>query len=82
VRRAGVLLARRLSLLLRVVLVLAGVLVLLDAWGVSGSPIATWQRVMDAGFTVETLQVTVGRTLLGAFVVYLACSCRGSSDRS
>jgi potassium-dependent mechanosensitive channel len=76
-RRAGVLLARRLSLLVRVVLVLAGALVLLDIWGVSGSPIATWQRVMDAGFTMGTLRVTVGRTLFGGFVVYLAVLLSG-----
>ncbi len=76
-RRVGVLLARRLSLLLRGAFVLVGALVLLDLWGVSESPIATWQRIMDAGFTVGTLQVTVGQALLGAFVVYLAVLVSG-----
>lgn len=77
VRRTAALLGQRLTLVLRVVLVVAGALVLLDVWGVSESPIATWQRIMDAGFTVGALKVTVGRVLLGAFVVYLAVLVSG-----
>lgn len=77
VRRAGLLLARRLSLALRVVLVVIGGLVLLDIWGLAGSPITTWRSVMDAGFSVGTFRVSVGRVFLGAFVVYLTVLVSG-----
>lgn len=76
-RRAAVLLAERLTLLLRVVLVVAGALVLLDLWGAAESPLTTWRRAMDAGFDVGAFQVTVGRILLGAVVVYLAVLVSG-----
>jgi small-conductance mechanosensitive channel len=76
-RRAGVLLARRMISLLRIALLVVGALVLLDIWGATGSPIANWQRIMAAGFTVGTLRVTFGRVLLGALVVYLAVLLSG-----
>lgn len=76
-RRAAVLLGERLTVLLRIVLVASGGLVLLDIWGLTESPITTWRGAMDAGFTVGTVQVTVGRVLLGAFVVYLAVLVSG-----
>jgi small-conductance mechanosensitive channel len=76
-RRAAVLLAHRMILILRVALVAVGGLLLLDIWGGTGSSVATWQRIMAAGFQVGTLRVTVGRMLLGAFVVYLAVLVSG-----
>ncbi|MDT8369337.1 MAG: mechanosensitive ion channel [Longimicrobiales bacterium] len=77
VRRAGLLLAQRASRIVRFVLLGIAGLVLLDIWGVSGSPITTWQRVMDAGFTVGSFPVSVGRILLGAFIVYLTVAVSG-----
>ncbi|MEX2526667.1 MAG: mechanosensitive ion channel domain-containing protein [Gemmatimonadota bacterium] len=71
-RHTAALLAHRLIFLLRLALVVAGGLVLLDIWGVAASPVATWQRIMEAGFAVGTVSVTVGRVLLGVLVVYLA----------
>ncbi|MFO8175724.1 MAG: mechanosensitive ion channel, partial [Longimicrobiales bacterium] len=77
IQRGAALLAQRLTFALRVALVVAGALVFLDLWGATGSPIATWRRAMDAGVTVGTFEVTVGRILLGLFVVYLAVLASG-----
>ncbi len=75
--RAGVLLAQRLILIGRVVLALVGVLILLDVWGLTGSPVTTWQWIMSAGFTAGTFHLTVGRVVIGAVVVYLAVLVSG-----
>ncbi len=75
--RVGVLLAQRLLLIVRVVLALAGVLILLDVWGLTGSPVTTWQWIMGAGFTAGTFHLTVGRVVIGALVVYLAVLVSG-----
>jgi small-conductance mechanosensitive channel len=76
-RRAGVLLAQRMILVVRIALVGVGLLILLDIWGVTGSPIVTVERIVSVGFTAGTVRVTVGRVLLGAFVVYLAVLVSG-----
>lgn len=77
IRQAGVLLARRMIPVFRIVIIVMAVLVLFDTWGITGSPVATWQKLTDAGFTVGTLHVTVGRILLGALVVYVAVIVSG-----
>jgi potassium-dependent mechanosensitive channel len=71
-RRVGVPLAHRIMLLLQVVLIAAGVLVLLDVWELAPSPLATWQRLVGAGFAVGDVRITVGRILMGLLVVYFA----------
>jgi len=76
-RRAVVLLARRMIPVFRIAFIATAVLVLFDTWGITGSPVATWQAFTDAGFTVGTLHVTVERVLLGALVVYLAVIVSG-----
>jgi potassium-dependent mechanosensitive channel len=71
-RRVGVPLAQRLVLVLQVVVVTGAVLVLLDVWELAASPVEVWQRVVNAGFAIGNVRVTVGRLLLGALAVYLA----------
>jgi potassium-dependent mechanosensitive channel len=70
--RVAVRLAQRLILLVQVVTVIGAVLVLLDVWQVTESPVATWQRVTAAGFDIGPIRVTIGRILLGMLVVYIA----------
>jgi potassium-dependent mechanosensitive channel len=67
-------LVERVVAVLQVVLVVAGALVLLDVWELAPSPIETWGRVVGWGFTVAGLQVTVGRILFAAVLVYLAAT--------
>jgi small-conductance mechanosensitive channel len=70
--RVAVRLAQRLTFLVQIVTVIAAVLVLLDVWQLTGSPVATWQSIIDTGFNVGPIRVTIGRILLGVFVVYAA----------
>lgn len=65
-------LAERLVALLQVVLVVVAGLVLLDVWELAPSPMETWSRVIEWGFTIAGLQITVGRILFAAVLVYLA----------
>ncbi|HSJ05536.1 MAG TPA: mechanosensitive ion channel domain-containing protein [Longimicrobiales bacterium] len=71
-RRVGVPLAHRIMQLLQVLLIFGAILVLLDVWEVAQSPVAMWRLIIDAGFTVGSTRITVGRLLLGALVLYLA----------
>jgi small-conductance mechanosensitive channel len=70
--RVAVRLAQRLIFLVQIVTVIAAALVLLDVWQLTGSPVATWQSIVDTGFNVGPIRVTIGRILLGMFVVYAA----------
>ncbi|MBR9989860.1 MAG: mechanosensitive ion channel [Gemmatimonadetes bacterium] len=70
--RVAVRLAQRLIFLVQVVTVIAAVLLLLDVWQITESPVATWQRIIDTGFDAGPIRITVGRILLGILVVYLA----------
>ena len=70
--RVAVRLAQRLIFLVQIVTVVAAVLVLLDVWQLTDSPVDTWQRVTDAGFDAGPLRITVGSILLGIFVLYIA----------
>jgi small-conductance mechanosensitive channel len=70
--RVAVRLAQRLMFVVQVIAVMGAVLVLLDVWQVTESPIATWQRVRDTGFDVGPIHITIGRILLGILVVYSA----------
>ncbi len=72
IRTVAVPLAERLVVVLQVVLVISGTLVLLDVWELAPAPIETWNRVVNWGFELAGLQITVGRILLAAFLVYLA----------
>jgi potassium-dependent mechanosensitive channel len=71
-RRVGVPLAHRIMQLLQVLLVFGAILVLLDVWEVAQSPVTMWRLIIDAGFTVGSTRVTVGRILVGALVLYIA----------
>ena len=70
--RVAVRLVQRLILIVQVVTVIAAVLVLLDVWQLTGPPFATWQRIIDTGFDVGPIRVTIGSILLGILVVYIA----------
>jgi small-conductance mechanosensitive channel len=70
--RVAVRLAQRVVFLVQVVTVIAAALVLLDVWQITGSPLATWQSITDAGFDVGPIRVTIGRILLGMLIVYIA----------
>jgi potassium-dependent mechanosensitive channel len=76
-RGVGVRLAQRLMGLVRIVVATAAVLVLLDIWGIAESPIATWQRIIGAGFRVGPVEVTVGRILIAMLVLYGAVLLSG-----
>jgi potassium-dependent mechanosensitive channel len=76
-RGVGVRLAQRLIGLFRVAVVVIAVLVLLDIWGIAGSPVATWQSITGAGFELGPLRITVGRMLLGILVIYGAVLISG-----
>ena len=67
-------LAERLVTVLQVLLIVAGVLVLLDVWELAPSPIETWSEVVEWGFTIAGLRITVGRILFAALLVYLAAT--------
>lgn len=71
--RVAVRLAQRLIFLVQVVTVIAvALLLLLDVWQITESPVATWHRITDTGFDAGPIRITVGRILLGVLVVYLA----------
>jgi potassium-dependent mechanosensitive channel len=76
-RQAGVRVARRLIVLVKIVLVIAAGLIILDVWEIAASPIATWQRIANLGFGIGALRITVGRLLLGALVIYFAVLISG-----
>jgi potassium-dependent mechanosensitive channel len=76
-RRAGARVAERALVLVRVALVVAATLVLLDVWDLAESPVATWQWLMNAGFSIGTLRVTVGGIVAAALVLYLAVLTSG-----
>jgi potassium-dependent mechanosensitive channel len=65
-------LAERLLLLLQAFLILGATLTVLDVWEIAPSPAATWNRIMGSGFTLAGVEITIGRILLAAVVIYLA----------
>jgi potassium-dependent mechanosensitive channel len=71
-RRVGVPLAHRIMQLLQVLLIFGAILVLLDVWEVAQSPVTMWRVIIDAGFTMGSTRITVGRILLGGLALYLA----------
>jgi potassium-dependent mechanosensitive channel len=68
----GVRLAQRLMVIIRVVAVVIATLVVLDVWQLTGSPLATWQRITGTGFDVGPIHITIGRLLVGAVVIWMA----------
>jgi potassium-dependent mechanosensitive channel len=76
-RGVGVRLAQRLMGLVRIIVVTAAVLILLDIWGIAESPIATWQRIVSAGITVGPLHITVGRAIMAVLLLYGAVLTSG-----
>jgi potassium-dependent mechanosensitive channel len=68
----GVPLAQRVMTMLQVILVGVAILALLDTWEITPSPVQTWQIIINAGFTVAGVHITVGRILFGAAVIYIA----------
>ena len=71
-RRIGYPLAERLVWLLQAVLVFGVGLYLLDVWEIAPSPVQTWNALLDAGFRVGEIEITVGRILWAALAIYLA----------
>lgn len=65
-------LAERLVALLQVALVVVGGLVLLDVWELAPSPIEAWSALVEWGFTIAGLRITLGRVLFAVVLVYLA----------
>lgn len=72
IRRIGYPLTERLVWLLQVVLVVATALYILDVWEITPSPLQTWNAIIDAGFSIGSLEITVGRVLLAALAIYIA----------
>jgi small-conductance mechanosensitive channel len=70
--RVAVRLAQRLIFLVHIFTIIAAALVLLDVWQLTGSPVATWNSLLDTGFDVGPVNITIGRILLGVLVVYIA----------
>jgi potassium-dependent mechanosensitive channel len=68
----GIPLAERVVRILNIVFVISGALALLDVWEVAPAPTVTWNRIVSAGFVVAGIEITVGRIIAAAFVVYLA----------
>jgi potassium-dependent mechanosensitive channel len=71
-RRIGMRLAQRLMFVVQLVTIAVAALVLLDVWQLAESPIATWQRIINTGFALGPVRLTVGRILLGLLVIYIA----------
>jgi potassium-dependent mechanosensitive channel len=78
-RGVGVQLAQRLIFVFRIAVVVVATLVLLDIWGLTESPVATWQWIISRGFQAGPLPVTVGGILLGVLVMYGALLLSGLS---
>lgn len=72
VRRVAYALAERLVWLLQAVLVVGAALYILTVWELIPSPLQTWNAVVGWGFTIGNLEITVGRVLLAALVLYVA----------
>jgi small-conductance mechanosensitive channel len=70
--RVAVRFAQRLIFLIQIFTFIAAALVLLDVWQLTGSPVATWNSLLDTGFDVGPVNITIGRILLGVLVVYIA----------
>jgi potassium-dependent mechanosensitive channel len=68
----GVRLAQRLMVIIRIVAVVIATLVVLDVWQLTGSPLATWQRITGTGFDLGPVHITVGRLLVGAVMIWMA----------
>lgn len=71
-RGLGARVLQRLILFGRGLVAVVALLVLLDIWGITPSPVATWQRISDAGFQLGPLEITVGRLLGAALLIYAA----------
>ncbi len=71
-RRVGRALARRLSRLVQILLVIGTALYILTVWQIVPSSVETWNAVVGSGITVGTTQITVGNVLLAGLVLYLA----------
>ncbi|MGI9039032.1 MAG: mechanosensitive ion channel domain-containing protein, partial [Gemmatimonadota bacterium] len=71
VRRIGYQLADRLTWLVQAVLWLGAILYVLDVWEIAPSPLRTWNVLIGAGFHIGDVEITLGRVLLAALVMYL-----------
>jgi potassium-dependent mechanosensitive channel len=71
-RTVGAPLAQRIVVLLQFVLVIVAALVLLDVWELAASPITTWRRIVETGFDLGPVRMTIGRLMFGGFVIYFA----------
>lgn len=65
-------LAERLLFLLQILLVIGGALVLLDVWELAPAPMESWNLLIDWGFQLAGVRITMGRVLLAVLLVYLA----------
>lgn len=72
VARVGPELARRLSRLLKAILLVMGGLAVLDLWGVVDTAWQAWSGLVGAGIEVGGLKVTVGAVLLALAALYAA----------
>lgn len=71
VRRIGYQLADRLTWLVQAVLWLGAILYVLDVWEIAPSPLRTWNMLTGAGFQFGDVEITLGRVLLAALLMYL-----------
>ena len=71
-RRVGAVLADRLALLVKLVLVGWAAFYIASIWGLASSPASTWRSFVEAGVEVGERDLTVGRLLLAVAAVYLA----------
>lgn len=76
-RGAGVQVVQRILVLLRVALVTAAALVLLDVWGIAESPVATWRQIWNFQLLGQPIEVTVGGVIVALLVVYVALLVSG-----
>jgi potassium-dependent mechanosensitive channel len=58
--------------LLQFVLVIVAALVLLDVWELAASPVTTWRRIVETGFDLGPVRMTIGRLMVGGLIIYLA----------
>lgn len=71
-RDVGVPFIRQVLRLLQAVLVIVALLQLLHIWELAPTPGESWQRLTDLGFTFAGIEITIGRVVAAAILLYLA----------
>ena len=70
-RTVGVPIVERLLRLLVIALAIVATLNVLDIWGITATPLETWQRITSVGFTIGGVRITLDRVLMAAIIVYM-----------